>query len=442
MEILQRLKVSGNRRFLAREDGSPFFWLGDTAWELFHKLNREEAELYLRNRADRGFTVIQAVALGELDGLAARNAYGQVPLRMNEQGKYDPTLPDLPVDGSYGYWDHVDYIVDLAAKLGIYIGLLPTWGDKFNLHVGKGPVIFDGTNARVYGAWIADRYKDKSNVIWILGGDRLLLERVHFEVIHSMAAGIRSIVGERQLITFHPHGQQSSSVHVHDEEWLDFNMIQSSHFKRDCSNYEWVRQDYNRLPIKPTLDGEPCYEENPVGFDPANGYFDAKDVRQAAYWSLFAGAFGHTYGHHCVWSMITDTDAYFHIPWKEAIERPGAGQMRFVRKLLESRPFFDRVPDQELLVTNYAGSNHIEACRGKDYAFAYTPNGLPLRIRMGLLSGSRTSAYWFDPRSGTSQPIGEFANEGERTFTPPSKGRNDDWVLIIDDSSSGYAAPS
>ncbi|RYY22271.1 MAG: DUF4038 domain-containing protein, partial [Chitinophagaceae bacterium] len=64
-----QLQVSENQRFLVTKDGKPFFWLGDTAWELFHRLSREEADTYLKNRADKGFTVIQAVALAELDGL-------------------------------------------------------------------------------------------------------------------------------------------------------------------------------------------------------------------------------------------------------------------------------------------------------------------------------------------------------------------------------------
>ncbi len=64
-----RLKVSENRRFLVKEDGSPFFYLGDTAWELFHRLDRDEAGRYLADRAAKGFRVIQAVVLAELDGL-------------------------------------------------------------------------------------------------------------------------------------------------------------------------------------------------------------------------------------------------------------------------------------------------------------------------------------------------------------------------------------
>ncbi len=77
---LPRLQVSENTRFLVTADGRPFFWLGDTAWELFHRLTREEAERYLRNRAERRFTVIQAVALAELDGLDDPNPYGERPL--------------------------------------------------------------------------------------------------------------------------------------------------------------------------------------------------------------------------------------------------------------------------------------------------------------------------------------------------------------------------
>src|SRR3954451_857211 len=114
-----QLKVSSNKRYLVTADNKPFFWLGDTGWELFHRLTREEADKYLQNRADKGFTVIQAVALAEMDGLHVPNAYGEVPLEND-----DPTRP------REAYFQHVDYIINKAAELGLYIGLLPTWGDK------------------------------------------------------------------------------------------------------------------------------------------------------------------------------------------------------------------------------------------------------------------------------------------------------------------------
>ncbi|WP_309122816.1 glycoside hydrolase family 140 protein [Paenibacillus sp.] len=438
---LQRLRVSENRRFLEKEDGTPFFWLGDTAWELFHKLDREEAELYLRNRAERGFTVVQAVALAELEGLTTPNAYGRFPLKRGANGEYDPAQPDVVEDGTYGYWDHVDFIVDKAAEYGIYIALLPTWGDKYNLAWGKGPVVFTKDNARAFGLWIGERYKSKANVVWVLGGDRPLETRHHFEVVHAMAEAIREADEGLHPMTFHPAGGRSSSMYVHDEEWLDFNMIQSGHGALHTANYDMVAKDYALSKTKPTLDGEPCFEDHPVGFKASNGYFDAADVRKAAYWALFSGAFGHTYGHHSIWSMTREPADYFIMDWKQALLRPGAAQMRHVRTLMESRSAASRVPDPSLLAANYDGANRLAACRGDGYAFVYSPNGLPFRVRLGAISGERVVATWFDPRTGATVPAGESANEGELEARPPSSGRNEDWVLMLDDASRGYAIP-
>ena len=106
--------MSDNRHFLVTSSGQPFFWLGDTAWELFHRLGREDAERYLRNRAAKGFTVVQAVVLAEYAGLSDPNPYGQLPL-IN-----DPTKPNEE------YFKHVDWIVGKANSLGLYIGMLPT----------------------------------------------------------------------------------------------------------------------------------------------------------------------------------------------------------------------------------------------------------------------------------------------------------------------------
>ncbi|MFD0670634.1 glycoside hydrolase family 140 protein [Cohnella sp. GCM10027633] len=427
-----QLQVSDNRRFVVHSDGTPFFWLGDTAWELFHKLNREEAELYLVNRAERKFNVIQAVALAELEGLTVPNAYGRLPLRADGAGGFDPTQPDTDAGpGGYSYWDHVDYVIGKAEELGMYVALLPTWGDKFYMAWGKGPEVFDSGNARVFGKWIGERYRDRPNVIWVMNGDRPLTKRRHFEVVQAMAEGVREAVGRNHLMTFHPPGNQTSSHHVHEEDWLDFNMIQSGHGdKRD--NYSFVTADYGLQPVKPTLDGEPCYEDHPIGFHAPNGYFDEADVRKAAYYAVFAGAFGHTYGHHSIWSMTTEPADYFIMTWQNAILRPGAAQMQHVRALIESRPFLERVPDQSLLESNYAGANYMTATRGERYAFIYSPNGLPIGVRLGVIEGSKVAASWYDPRTGETSAIDVRANEGTTVYVPPLAARGSDWVLVLD----------
>lgn len=442
---LPRLQVSENRRFLVTADGKPFFWLGDTAWELFHRLNRDEAEVYLKNRAERRFTVIQAVALAELDGLNDPNPYGEKPLRNN-----DPTQPNE------AYFRHVDWIVQRANELGLYIGFLPTWGDKWHKAWGAGPEIFTPQNAETYGEWLGKRYRDAS-LVWILGGDRPVDKakaESQKEIIRAMARGLRRGDGGAHLITYHPPGGAGSSEHFHDDDWLDFNMRQNGHTAEFTGRYDQTRVDYDRTPVKPVLDGEPIYEDHPVSFDAKKfGHSIASDVRRPLYWDLFGGAFGHTYGHHSVWQMWSPARNPINnplLPWSDAINQPGAAQMQHGRALIESRPFLTRIPDDSLIVTDRvptsvpgAGRYHFAATRDADgtYAMVYAPVGRSFKVRMEVIKGSKVKAWWFNPRDGKAKAIGIFDNRGERAFTPPDAGELLDWVLVLDDAAKKYPAP-
>jgi hypothetical protein len=440
---LPRLKVSDNKRFLVKEDGSPFFYLGDTAWELFHRLNREEVDRYLENRARNGYTVIQAVILAELDGLNDPNPYGQTPLIDN-----DPTRPNDK------YFEHVDYIINKAASLGIYIGALPTWGDKYNKKWGAGPEVFTPENAMAFGQWLGNRYRDRTNIIWVVGGDRPLETEQHKVIVSNMALGLRKGDGGAHLITFHPSGGQTSSQYYHEEPWLDFNMRQNGHVVEFTGRYDKTRADYDRKPVKPVLDGEPVYEDHPVAFK-ANelGHTISADVRRPLYWNLFTGAFGHTYGHHSVWQMWQPGRKPVNnplMPWFEAIEQPGALQMQYGRWLMESRPFLTRIPDDSVIVTDRvptsvpgAGRYRFVATRDQDgtYAMVYAPVGRTFSVRMDKITGATVKAWWYNPRNGQATAIGEFPNTGARAFTPPDKGEMMDWVLVLDDASRNYPAP-
>ncbi|MDO5523063.1 MAG: DUF4038 domain-containing protein, partial [Bacteroidia bacterium] len=164
-----------NTYLITKKDGKPFFWLGDTAWELFHRLNREEAIHYLNTRQKQQFNVIMAVALAELDGLRQPNLYGDVPFKNLETREWAVTPGNNPNNADeYDYWDHVDFVIEEAAKRNMYIGLLPTWGDKVAYNWGEGPMIFNNNpdGAYAYAKKLAERYKGRWNIIWILGGDR------------------------------------------------------------------------------------------------------------------------------------------------------------------------------------------------------------------------------------------------------------------------------
>ena len=443
-----QLKVSENKRFLVYADGRPFFWLGDTAWELFHRLNREEADRYLENRARKGFTVVQAVAIGEVDGHTVPNAYGHLPLE-----DLDPARPAVKDGPANDYWDHVDYVAGKAESLGMFVGFLPTWGRYWHDKVKDGQPLFTPDSAAVYGQWLGRRYKDRA-VIWILGGDRPIDTPRQKEILRAMARGLRQGDGGAHLITFHPPGGNGSSTWLHDEPWLDFNMRQNGHVKEFTGRYDQTRVDYDRKPTKPVLDGEPLYEDHPNSFNARQlGHSLAADVRRPLYWDLFGGAFGHTYGHHSVWQMWAPGRGPINgplMPWFEAIEQPGAGQMQYARWLIESRPLLSRVPDDSLIVPAEpatsipgAGVNRLAATRGASgsYLFIYAPAGRPFRVRTGKLSGNKLRAWWFNPRDGSSQLIGEFPKTETRSFAPPLPGEQIDWVLVVDDAAKDYPPP-
>ncbi len=429
-----RLIVSENNRFLIFEDGTPFFWLGDTAWELFHRLTKNESEQYLENRREKGFTVIQAVILAELDGLNVPNAEGEKPL-----------IGQNPTRINEKYFKHVDWVISKAEEKGMFIGLLPTWGDKVDKRWGIGPVIFNPENAESYGEILGKRYKDMKNIIWINGGDRPATEHT-IPVWNALAKGIKNH-DRNHLMTYHPNGAHSSSQWFHHEDWLDFNMIQTSHHERSYAAFiKLLIPDYRLKPVKPTLDGEPRYEHFPVNWNPEIfGRFDDVDVRQAAYWAVFTGAFGHTYGCHSVWQMnAPDREPVRHAlhNWYDDLDLPGAWDMIHVRKLMESRPFIDRIPFQKIVKNKYfPETDYIVATRGKDYVMVYIPTGKGAKLDLSLCDWPTANVWWYNCNTGKATHLSKISTGQIKYFEPKSRGRGNDWVLVLDNAARSFGPP-
>ncbi len=444
-----RLRVSADGHHLVTSDGRPFFYLADTAWELLHRLKREQADEYLEARATQGFTVVQTVILSEFDGLRAPNAYGELPLQ-----EQDPTRPNEK------YFAHIDYVVRRANELGLVVALLPTWGDKVLKAWGEGPEIFNAENARAFGEFVGRRYRNAA-VVWVLGGDRD--PRGYKKVWRALALGLKAGDGGTHLATFHgsgPDGTRGSAPFFHSEKWLDFNMYYSGHWLY-APVYEGIRQDYERKPVKPTLDGEPIYENHPYIADGSNYHqhrekwdhvtrAQAHDVRRVAYWAMLAGAAGHTYGCNEVWQYYQETSApavtEAITPWREAMKFAGSRQMGILRRLFESRVWTRLVPDPALVVKGQGpGEHHIQAARASDGSLAiiYVTLGTDLTVNLGRLAPEPVRAWWFDPRDGHSEAAGSWKKKGgQQPFDPPGgPGRGHDWVLVLDASAKELPAP-
>ncbi|MDF7814141.1 glycoside hydrolase family 140 protein [Hymenobacter sp. YC55] len=440
VEPTGKLKVASNGRYLATEAGKPFFWLGDTGWLLFNKLKREEAETYLEDRRKKGFNVIQVMVLHQVP---SANVYGDSALVRGNVAQPLLTPGSTPTDAAqYDFWDHVDYIIDLAAKKGLYMGLVPVWGT--NVKAGK----VNQLQAKTYATFLAERYKNRPNIIWLNGGD--IAGSDSLKVWNTIGSTLKA-VDPNHLVTYHPRGRTQSSDWFHQAAWLDFNMYQSGHrrYEQDTSrnekklygedNWRYQLVDNKLTPTKPSIDGEPSYEGIPQGLhDITQPRWNDADVRRYGYWSVFAGAFGYTYGQNSVMQMHSSFDkgsAYGSSElWSSAINAPGAAQMVHLKNLMLSRPFFERVPDQSLIAGEVGEKyNRLFGTRGKNYAFVYTYNGRNIKVNHGKISGAKVKASWFSPRDGKTTAIGTFPNKGIQDFNPPGEVKNgNDWVLILD----------
>jgi hypothetical protein len=437
--LVSRLKISANHRYFTTATGKPFFWLGDTGWLLFSKLNQEDAEIYLEDRRKKGFNVIQVMVL---HSVGAVNIYGDTALAHRNVSKPKVTHgSSFANKEEYDFWDHVDYIVDLAAKKGIYIAMVPVWGGNV-----KAKLVND-KDAAVYAKFLAQRYKSRANIIWMNGGD---IKGSDFTDVWNAIGSTLHQYDPGRLITYHPFGRTQSSTWFHNKKWLSFNTFQSGHrdYAQDTSlkdhkygedSWKYVTVDYNLKPVKPVLDAEPSYEDIPHGLhDTLQPRWTADDLRRYAYWSVFAGACGFTYGNNAVMQMRKADEkggAYgAKVSWQQAIEHPGASQMKFLKQLMLSRRYFERVPNQSLIAGQQGEKyDRLIATGGKRYAFVYTYNARNMEINTTGLQGSKIKASWYNPRNGEYTPIGNFAKKKLLSFIPPGEKKlGNDWVLVLD----------
>ena len=390
------LQVSSNQRFLQYTDGAPFFWLGDTGWLLPQNLDRGEAKNYLQNAAKNGFNVVQVQTIC---GVPCINAYGQY-----SNDRYEPWNMSR-FDNSattYTYWDHMDYIVEEAERNGIYIAMDCIWGGL----VKAG--LIDTEGAEAYGTFLAERYKKHPNIIWMIGGD--VQGNVKPHVWETLAKTIKSI-DHRHLMTYHPRGRYTSAKWWAVAKWIDFHMYQSGHRKygqrmgnkdypipdnteEDCWMY--VDSTWAYKPVKPVIDGEPSYEDIPVGLHFPNGpRWKASDVRRYAYWDVFAGCFGHTYGHNAIMQMhkAGQSVAYSSTSktWYEAQCDSGYTSMKYLKALMLSLPFFERLPDQSVIYKgNGSKYNRLICTRGTDYLLVYSYMGGNVNVDLSKVSGEKS----------------------------------------------------
>ena len=487
-QTLPRLEVSGNHRYLVQDDGTtdgkPFFYVGDTAWELFTRLTKSEVEKYFQVRKEQGFNVIMTISHNEVKEKNTQKEGANYPNREGFTPFSDKDHLFIPEGIVPAYWEHVDWVFKQAEKDGLYIAFLPYWG---NLYAQKERANLINKNEMAYnwGYFLGNRYKEKTNIIWVIGGDyepwdykTKKFDPEEYMVPIATAEGIADgINGAKKqfdggkanystsLMTYHINEGLSSSKYFHHNSFLDFNGIQSGHNMKDIArNFQMVQEDYNKSPIKPTIDLESWYEYIKVRKsgkweDPRCSSFD---VRRNAYRSVLAGAMGYTYGNNNVWLFFRKNQNYEdkYNPtddWDsdEGIYSDGARQMIWARNLFTSRPYIKCIPTAYIL-SNYKSEDietHIQSALAEDKSFAllYIPSKQVFNVDMTQVIGN-VDCWWYNPVTGTicdqtgkeikaKKPFQTISQKEKTTNYQFSSPTNQDWILVLDDASKELPIP-
>ncbi len=420
------LKVSPNHRQLVdAETGQPVFILADTAWNL-NALKLDEVEIYLNRRAAQGFNVVM-FALNFSPQGDETNAYGHAAYIGAGKAELNPA-----------YFEYCDAVVKKSAKRGLYVMLYAMWaGEKAGTMNN-----YTAEQLNKIGRELGEHFRGVANVILCVGGEASP-RYIEVERVNAIGRGLKDGCAGENLVTVHPCSGNSSSKFFADSPWLDFYMSQAkSGTGAVNAAYDaaaLVEKDFHTTPLKPTMMGEHRYETGTAE--------DPVIQRRSLYQCVFAGAFGHAYGHNALWQMTPHTGKPWMLKgwnpgvtnWMDALDTPAVRQLANIRAFLREHPTGDFFPDQTLVLSGQGEdvATRIQAMRdgepGKNDAasvMAYISSSRAVTIDTAVISARSLSVSWFNPATGESQILQqEIPNL--KNFTLEKTPDGADGVLVV-----------
>lgn len=410
------LRVAPDSRYLTWGDGTPFFWLGDTAWNGVLRARPADWDRYLALRREQGFTVIQYVST-QWRG-HTRDAYGETAFTGTEG-----------IQLNTAFFARLDARIAAINAHGLVAAPIMLWALT---EIDPGVTLAEADAIRVI-RYILARY-GAYHVAWMLAGDG------HYYDDHAprwQRIG-RAVFGDRhdRIVTLHPSGQSWVGEEFRAEPWFDFIGYQSGHGDSQ-EHLNWLVQGppatyWANPPIRPVINLEPNYEGHP-SYHTDHGFTDY-EVRRAAYWSLLISPpAGVTYGNNSIWVWpegVEPAENHRNLPqvqpWHQGLDLPGIRSMTQLKGFFEALPWWTLEPKPALLADQPGvadASQFIAAAQTRDgrQSVIYTP-GPAITLAMQAQQGR-----WFDPRAGLWTP----AHATDNRWNPPGAG---DWVLLLDHS--------
>lgn len=435
-EVKNGLRVSDNHRYLVdAKTAAPVFILADTAWNL-GALTLEEVDRYLTNRASHGFNAIM-FALNFSPQASEKNAYGEPAYLGNEKTELNPA-----------YFTYCDSIVQQCEAHNLYVVLFALWAGEKAGTMNH----YNSNQLFVLGRELGRRYRGVAHVIFCAGGEASP-HYIDVERVNALGRGLKEGCEGRNLVTVHPVAEHSTSDFYAASPWLDFYLSQaksgSGAKNADYDAAALVSRDFEVTPIKPTMMAEHRYESG-TSEDPVL-------QRRSLYQCVFAGGFGHAYGHNALWQMTPHTGLPWMLRgwspgvgnWTEALETVAVGQLARIKELLFTHPYLERIPDQSLVLEGQGTvvATRVQATRDGSlrkndatYLMAYISSPQTVVLRTEVIAARTLRVYWFNPANGETEQWPEsLPNPGRLTLEKRPHGV--DWVVVVEDAVKNYPLP-
>jgi hypothetical protein len=424
------LRVAADHRHFEHQDGTPFFWLGDTWWMGLCKRLRwpEDFQELAADRVAKGFTVVQIVA-GLYPDMPPFDSRGA-----NEAG--------FPWEADYarinpGYFDAADLRIQHLIEQGLTPCIVGCWGYFLPL-MGVARVKKHWRN--IIARWGA------YPVVWCLAGEGVMpfyLSKTRAEDAAAQRQGwsevaryVRGMDTYHHPITIHP--TDNSRSQVGDPAVLDFDMLQTGHSDRKAypNTVDQVVASLLKTPRMPVLVGEVCYE----GVMEAN----RQEVERFTFWtSILNGAGGHTYGANGVWQVNTAERPFGpsphgrnwgNTPWDAAAALPGSRQLGLGKELLMRYAWWRFEPHPEWVDPHWSKEHYEEPYAAgipREVRVIFIPLSWdPPRVK-NLEPGVMYRAFYFNPATGKQQENIDVVPDAEGTWLPPVTPTFEDWILVL-----------
>jgi hypothetical protein len=410
------LKVSDNCRYLAYGDGTPFLWVGDTAWAVPQRASDQQWEAYIADRTAKHFTLIQVAPAPRWAGEVDHR--GQRPFDDKTCARWNPA-----------YWQSFERKIQRANQQGLVVLLVGLMEpvDRYP-EASKACLFARSIVARLFGNFVVFSPSFDSN---------------YMPLADEVGRAVREATAVH-LITQHPgtpwnQPTPTFSLRYYDQPYLDLAGVQTGHNggnRQWCAHHaiEWNLCLYRHEPHKPVVNLEAMYDAR------GKKGWQAVDARSLAWRSWLSGAMGYTYGagdvppkcpqgSGAVWRWVTDPKKYDY--WEKALQWESAFQMQYLHDFLAAVAWWRLEPAHELVHNqpdNVPRRMVLAKTAAGDLAVAYLPDNDAIEVDMSAFPAP-LAARWFDPVRGRYTPIaGRIENQGTHRFVPPAKG---DWVLLL-----------